>query len=192
MPPIFGFLDIFSERRGRQAIQREEQGQQRGGIFGFLDDLSRYAQYTREALPGAAAKTGTGVRDIAVDAARDTTRLPMQLIVDAGNFITGQDKTIDPTTNRLTQLLFGSEELGGLGSEAERQFGSSSPAAQLGVLAFGALDAVPGGGRLASEVTQRLVKEGSEAGVKKVLKKSAGLTDDVIEQIAPAIARTKD
>jgi hypothetical protein len=105
------------------------------------------------------------------------------------------------STNFVDRQIFGNEPIQAYQNRAQGlqdEAGWSPAMAFAGTAANVALD-VPGFGTAGKgvktagkEVIEQLVKEGGDDAVKAVLKKTGSLADDVIEKIAPTIARSQD
>jgi hypothetical protein len=114
-----------------------------------------------------------------------------------------KDKSNDKgrqATNYFDRQIFGDQPIEAYQKREKglEESGWSPAMAVLGTSVNMALD-VPGPGAIGKgvkaagkEIIEQLVKEGGDDAVKAVLKKTGSLADDVIEKIAPTIARSQD
>lgn len=199
---LFGFLDRI----------RRPEGREEGGLFGFLDDLLDLD----EKIVKGGSKAAKAGRDIAVGTAREIARTPetaLRSFAEADNdplrssFLKGAlgpnkptglkaavlgDEPVQTYQERrrgMQEALQSGENIFG------RQFseGAAGPLSGLGIALLAGTDLVPGGGGAkgaSRELAERLVKETTETGVKSLLKNE--LPDEIIERVAPALAKTKD
>lgn len=179
--------------------------------FNFLKDFNKERELARKSFSflknvTMAETTPQRVgRDFAVGVGRGVLRSGTSAGVDLGNLLLPkqyEQKQIN-VSNPIAQKVLGKEPIksykerfygeGGVESHVkESRFrGQSGVVTPLLLAGLFASDILPGGGGKKA-VGKELVEATTESAAKVALKKIPGMTDDVIERIAPSIAKTKD
>ncbi|MEM5875657.1 MAG: hypothetical protein QXX45_03775 [Candidatus Aenigmatarchaeota archaeon] len=158
-------------------------------------------------------------KDLIVDTIRSLPRAAVGLVLDIGDFITKGRLTGEPASieklGKIGEIIFGKEpiapgsyyfkkgqEIGAGASKKIEEWSGikiptdiSSAVGGLGGLAFFALDLVPiwpSKSLISKSVLKTLAKETNENIIKDVLKREVPqLTDEVVEEIAPQIAKAQ-
>lgn len=170
------------------------QSEVKGGVLGFLKDIFKGGD---ETAGGVLRNTIKGLPKAAVDVGKDILRAPGREA--ASLVISGQGRDELTPATKAEKFLYGDEPVKSVGkrskeaSESLETFGISPKiSGALGPLAVGGsigLNLYPGSAGKAGLVKE-LAKESTEAGVKALLREGVeGIADDVVERIAPAIAK---
>lgn len=210
----FWFLKNEEEEK-----KRNQRGGFGNRVLGFLDDLvdaDTTAQRTgRDLVVGAArgvARTPEKAVRSSIEAGGDIAKKIAFLTADEERRkeLEARDKAQEfdaaGPTDPVRRLLYGSEpvqtyQTAAEGNEAllekSRFRDYASPLAAVGGIASVGLDAPTGGSQIikgfGKEVAEKLAKETTEAGVKNIIKKELPeISDDLLEKVAPAIAKTQD
>lgn len=168
------------------------------GVLGFLKDIFKGGD---ETAGGILRNTVLGLPKATSDFAKTFVRAPGRAAVSASSLLANNpDAEITPAT-KTEKFLFGDEPIKSISrrnreAQATLEGLGLSPSASkviapIGVAGLTALDLYPGtSGR--STLVKELAAETSEVAIKALLKKSVkNISDDVIEELAPQIAKTK-
>lgn len=189
-----GFFDFLRDASSETRAIRKGFNFIKKPAVGAGRTVKNVVRYGPESVGEATVDVGRGVRDFSVGAARSIPRSIVRTGGEAGMRLSGEEPSdyVGRPEGRLADIVLGKEPVESF-SKLGRDTGVRGAGGTALGIGFTALDLTPGGKakrEAGEQVIKRLMKETTEAGVKKVLK---GQVDDVlIDQVAPAIAKTKD